>query len=82
MFDRWTRPALALGAREFVSKPTELDEFTPAVRMIVEKRTMPDASNRVNQRRLAHGIGPIIPDNRPVRPAALLGITDSNVQRL
>ena len=29
--------SLALGAREFVSKPMDLDEFTDAVRGIVEK---------------------------------------------
>jgi DNA-binding response OmpR family regulator len=40
--------SLALGAREFVSKPTDLDEFTHTVRMIVEKWTMPDTSNCVN----------------------------------
>jgi DNA-binding response OmpR family regulator len=40
--------SLALGAREFVSKPTDLDEFSNTVRMIVQKWTMPDTSNRVN----------------------------------
>jgi CheY-like chemotaxis protein len=40
--------ALALGAREFHSKPNDLDEFTNTVRMIVEKWTMPDASNFAN----------------------------------
>src|ERR1700727_1971722 len=40
--------SLALGAREFVSKPTDLDEFTNPVRSIVEKWTMPSVSNRIN----------------------------------
>ena len=40
--------ALALGAREFHSKPSDLDEFTHTVRTIVEKWTMPGASSLTN----------------------------------
>ena len=40
--------SLALGAREFVSKPIDLDEFTNTVRSIVEKWTQPSSSNRIN----------------------------------
>ena len=40
--------SLALGAREFVSKPSDLDEFTHTVRSIVERWSMPSVSNRIN----------------------------------
>ncbi len=53
VFSSTTNPAekvrsLALGAREFVSKPTDLDEFVHTVRSIVEKWTAPSVSNRIN----------------------------------
>jgi two-component system, chemotaxis family, response regulator Rcp1 len=53
VFSSTTNPAekarsLALGAREFVSKPTDLDEFTNTVRSMVEKWTLPSPSNRLN----------------------------------
>lgn len=35
---------LALGAREFVSKPTDLDEFSETVCRIVERWAMPEGS--------------------------------------
>lgn len=35
---------LALGAREFVSKPMDLDEYTAAVNRMVGKWAMPEAS--------------------------------------
>jgi len=35
---------VALGAREFVSKPTDLDEFSETVCRIVERWTMPEGT--------------------------------------
>ena len=35
---------LALGVREFVSKPTDLDEFSETVCRIVERWTMPEGT--------------------------------------
>jgi len=40
--------SIALGAREFVSKPLDLDEFTHAVRGIVHDWAMPEGTPRWN----------------------------------